>query len=81
MAKRGKSKVKRGRPKRAVKAVVIRLVLTLDPAKDADLITQFSQVEERGKAALAIRLMRSGLLKPEPVALAENIVDLDDSEF
>lgn len=71
-----------GRKPKARKAIVLRLVLSLDPIDDADLISKFSQAPERGKALLAINLMRNGMPNQAPVLVSgKAVIDIDDSEF
>ena len=71
-----------GRKPKARKAIILRLVLSLDPKDDADLISKFSQAPERGKALLAINLMRNGMPNQAPVLVSGKVViDIDDSEF
>jgi hypothetical protein len=78
MARKRKPKV--GRPRNKNQAVVIRLVLSLDPVEHADLIQKFSEAPPRGLAALAISLMRNGIPKEEIAANTEQVIDssLDD---
>ena len=72
-----------GRKPKAKKAVVIRLVLSLDPVDDADLIERFLMAPDRGKAPLAINLMRNGIPKrfEEQAKGFSGVVEIDDSEF
>jgi len=71
-----------GRKPKARKAIIIRLVLSLDPMDNADLISKFAQAPERGKAPLAINLMRNGMPKPVPVLVSGPVViDIDRGEF
>lgn len=69
-----------GRKPKVRKAIILRLVLSLDPIDDADLISKFSQAPERGKAPLAINLMRNGMPKPVLVS-GPVVIEIDDSEF
>jgi hypothetical protein len=50
-----------GRPPNEHQAIVIRLVLSLDPIKHADLIAKLLAAPARGRAAIAIDLMINGL--------------------
>lgn len=54
-----------GRPPKEHQAVVIRLVLSLDPVLHAGLIAKFLAAPPRGRAAIAIDMMtnKNGLLE------------------
>ncbi len=50
-----------GRPPNKNRAIVIRLVLSLDPIEHAGLISKLMAAPPRGRAAIAIDLMTNGL--------------------
>lgn len=64
MAKKRKPKV--GRKPKRMPTVVIRLTLSLDPTRHANLIRQLQAAPERNRAIVAIDLMENGLPDDAP---------------
>ncbi len=55
--------------------IVITLRITLDPRRDADIITALTQAPPRRRASYARELMRSGV-GGHPTALEEDVDDM-----
>lgn len=67
-----------GRPPNKNRAIVIRLVLSLDPIEHAGLISKLMAAPPRGRAAIAIDLMTNGLPIDTPTA-ATHSIQIDSS--
>lgn len=67
-----------GRPPKEHQAVVVRLVLSLDPILHADLIAKLLAAPPRGRASIAIDLMTNGLPEDSSPA-AIDVMEIDSS--
>lgn len=71
-----------GRPPNKNQAVVIRLVLSLDPIEHAELIEKLLDAPPRGRASVALDLMINKVLAHEQSTIADsvdNVVSVDCS--
>ena len=67
-----------GRPPNKNRAIVTRLVLSLDPIEHAGLISKLMAAPPRGRAAIAIDLMTNGLPIDAPT-VAMHSIQIDSS--